>query len=189
MLRWKDELTVKHIGLLGCASVLTLACFSIETRVYLLTTSAPTVCFPFSILNTDKGKLINVDWIQPGELLTHSLWRCVCTCEQVYVVLSGFVLLQGICECDWEGNESVWSLLHFNTRHQGYNLSKRTMWLHLQSQNIPRIDKAGNNAVFHPEFDVLDVLLEISDLKVGMATLIKITFPYILQPLEYLHFL
>ncbi len=96
MLRWKDELTVKHIGLLGCASVLTLACFSIETRVYLLTTSAPTVCFPFSILNTDKGKWINVDWIQPGELLTHSLWCCMCTCEQVYAVLSGFVLLQGV---------------------------------------------------------------------------------------------
>ncbi len=96
MLRWKDELTVKHIGLLGCASVLTLACFSIETRVYLLTASAPTVCFPFSILNTDKGKWINVDWIQPGELLAHSLWCCMCTCEQVYAVLSGFVLLQGV---------------------------------------------------------------------------------------------
>lgn len=36
-----------------------------------------------------------------------------------------------------------------------------------------------------------DVLLEISDLKVGMATLLKIMVPYWFhkEPLEYLHFL
>lgn len=59
-LRQKDKLTPEEHGRpLGCASVLTLSCFSIETRVYMLTTSVAAVCFPFSILNTDKGKLIN----------------------------------------------------------------------------------------------------------------------------------
>lgn len=72
-LRQKDELTAEQSRPLGCASLLTLSCFSIVTMVCMLTTSAPAVCFPFSILDTDKGKLINEDWIQPGVLLTQAL--------------------------------------------------------------------------------------------------------------------
>lgn len=89
-LRQKDKLTLERSRPLGCASILTLSCFSIETRVYMLTTSVPAVCFPFSILNTDKGKLINEneDWIQPGMLLAHKslalMWAGLCSLIGIY---------------------------------------------------------------------------------------------------------
>lgn len=89
-LRQKDELTAEQSRPLGCASVLILSCFSIETMVCMPTTSAPAVCFPFSILYTDKGKLINEDWIQPGMLLKQSLalyvymWARLCSLIRIY---------------------------------------------------------------------------------------------------------
>lgn len=147
-LRQKDKLTPEHSRPLGCASVLTLSCFSIETRVYMLTTSVPAVCFPFSILNTDKGKLINEneDCIQPSVLLTQKslalMWASLCRLIGIYTPSGcvGDVFKDDGCALAYVSvtgrvmNHSGLS----NAQHHCYRLSKITMWLHLQSQYIPR---------------------------------------------------